>query len=168
VGTTYTYRSANCIAWLGQQIGLGNLTYNAGPPSYYSFPSSTRFATKVGAVQTNYDSSTWLCNLAASGSGNRSYFGMNFWKQPSPWGRTSSTTILTQTQTPTNAAAAQADCSNSEYWTLCESQAAQAKYYAPSRITNTVPAAAYDTLSIWWADPAISLEISDIMVMRFG
>jgi hypothetical protein len=165
-GTTYGYRSANTVEFIGTCVGgvsKSTWTYAAGPPAYWS-SNWYRYSYKVGATESITQSSSQTSYGPIAPKRGLMYFDLQ---------KGSGNTLNLVWQTPTNPTTAQTDFTVDQFYRMMEVD------YAPTFIsgwaisTNAMTSWAYagtypfDSVSVSWDNAINPILISDMAVTRF-
>lgn len=163
-GTTYGYRSANTVEFIGTCVGgvsKSTWNYNAGPPAYWQ-SNWYRYSYKVGATETINQSSSQTSYGPIAPKRGLMYFDLQ---------KGNSNTLNLLWQCPTSSPTAQTDFTVDQFYRMMEVD------YMPSFIGGWASgslqswayagAYSFDSISVSWDNAINPILISDMAVTRF-
>lgn len=166
-GTANTLRSSNTTDYIGVQISQadGTWAYTAGPPAYFTAPGSSCLALKRtgNTTTTGSNGNVNTMSLAAVASGTI--------RVPLYLDIIRGATYNFQVWCPTTVTFAQQDLPSGQF--LSDMQNENTPIGGTTTQTVGQPAIAYtgsglhDSVSINWTNSTNSVEISDLLVIRF-
>lgn len=162
-GLTDGFKSSNTTDYFGVRFnGVGNWTFNVGPPAYYS---GTMFFTTIfrrGNVSVVNANNSQVGYVSADPAAIRSTFYCDITK-----GNTYSITLYGMTVQ----ANAQTDQSLTQFYRLLEAETVaggEAIVGQTASMDYSPGAGLFDAVSIYWDQASPSVEISDVAVCRFN
>lgn len=167
-GTTATFNNANTTDYIGAHLGNGfgaaTFTYNAGPPAYYNISNQFILVRRVGNTNTTtgIGSNNYFLSAVASGA-NRSLFMVDFL-------RLNSTSMTIKPWIAGSSTAAQTDAVPYILWRCAENEVNPFTAFvsAGANFDTVACGSFYDTVSIYWNKASPTIEVSEIMVMRYA